>query len=68
MFSSKLMADMSLIWQLNSKFWWDLYIFPNLAVHFHLSHEIPVQNIRISDSQESLGTIRLEHGNVKKVL
>jgi len=47
---------MSLFRPLDSKFWWDLYIFPNLAVQFHL----------MSDSQESLGTIHLEHGNVKK--
>jgi len=35
-FSSKLIADMSLIGPLNSKFQWYPYIFPNLAIHFHL--------------------------------
>ena len=50
MFSGKLMADMSLIGPLNSKFWWDLYIFANLAVHSHLMPRISSSKlIRISD-------------------
>jgi len=61
------MVDMSLISPPNSKFWWDLYIFPKLAVHCHLMPwNSSSKLIRISDGQETMVTIHLEHGNVKK--
>ena len=61
---------MPLVCPLNSKFWWDLYIFPNLAVHFHLMPLNSSSNWSgsgtLCDSQRSLGTIHLEHESVKK--
>jgi hypothetical protein len=42
-FSSELMADTPLIGTLNSKFWWDLYIFPYVTTFSLNALKMPVK-------------------------